>query len=110
MDQNLCVVQLAKLVVPDGLIAKRLGDIVQDLIGFLADRLLHLHLQNQMCSALQVQTELNAVGEIRFQYGQRFWRVGNSNQTDKTNKNDGDDEDCFPLEIRTHGLGWLRTP
>src|SRR6202030_1422312 len=35
VDQNLGVVQLAKLIIPDRLVAKRLGDIVEDLIGFL---------------------------------------------------------------------------
>src|SRR6266851_4797900 len=110
VHQNLRVAQLAKLIIADGLVAKLLGDIVQDLIGFLADRLLHLHLQDQVRAALQVQTKLNAVGKIRFQDGQRLWRIGNSNQTDKTYKNDGCDENCFPLEVRIHGLGWLRTP
>ncbi len=110
VHQNLRVVQLAKLVIPDSLVAKLLGYIVQDLVGFLADRFLHLHLEDQVRSALQVQTELDAIGEIRFQDGQRFWHIGNSNQTDNTNKNDACDENCFPLEIRTHGLDWLRTP
>src|ERR1700681_62280 len=62
-----------------------------------------------MRSALQIQTELDAVGKIRFQGGQGLWQIGNSNQPDKTNKNDGGDENCLPLEIGTHGLGWLRT-
>src|SRR5260221_675329 len=110
VHQNLRVAQLAKLVIADGLVAKLLGDIVEGLISFLADRLLYLYLQDKMRSSLQVQTELDAVGKIRFQSGQRLWRIGNSNQTDNTNKNDGCDENCLPLEIRIHGLDWLRTP
>src|SRR5712671_1767595 len=110
VDQDLRVAQLANFIIPDGLIAKRFGDIVQDLIGLLADRFLYLYLQNQMRSALQVQAELDAAGEIRFQGGERLRRIRNSNEPDNTYENDGGDENCFPLEIGTHGLDWLRTP
>src|SRR5712675_1658776 len=110
VDQDLRVAQLANFIIPDGLIAKRFGDIVQDLIGLLADRFLYLYLQDQMRPALQVQAELDAVGEIRFQGGERLRRIRNSNEPDNTDENDGGDENCFPLEIGTHGLDWLRTP
>ena len=110
VNENLRVAQLADFVVLDGFVTQQIGDAIERLIGFRADRLLHLHLKNQVRSALQIEAQLDAVREIGLQNREGFWRVGNSDQANNTYKNDAYDEDYFPLEIRIHGLDWLRTP
>ena len=60
VNQNLRVVHFAKLVVMDVLVAELRGQMIERLIGLLADGLVHLHLQDQMRAALQVQAQLDA--------------------------------------------------
>ena len=77
---------------------------VERLIGFRADGFLHLHLQNQVRSTLEVQTKLDAIGEIRLQGRIGLRHIGKSNQADNTGQHDTCDENCLPLKIRIHGL------
>ena len=56
MNQNLGVSELANLVVADRFVAQQGGDVIDCLIGFLADGFLHLHLKNQVRAALQIQS------------------------------------------------------
>src|SRR5262249_41691005 len=69
MNQDLRVVYLAKVVVVDVLIAQLGGQVVEGLIGILADGLVHLNLQDQVRAALQVQAQLDALAEVIAQRG-----------------------------------------
>ena len=40
------------------------GEAVNRLVGFLADGFLHLHLENEVRAALQIEPELDLVAEI----------------------------------------------
>ncbi len=75
MNQNLRVVDLAKFVVMDVLVAQLRGQVIERLIGLLADGLVHLHLQDQVRAALQVQAQLDALPEIVAQLRQPRWET-----------------------------------
>src|SRR5713101_6788579 len=109
VHQDLRIVQLAQLLVLDVLFPELRHDALQHLVRFLADRLLHLYLEDEVRAALQVQAELDVVGEIRLDAGPRSRLVRHAHQPNKTGNNDGGDEKHFPLEVRTHGLNWLGT-
>ena len=81
VHQNLRVAQLANVVVLDVLVAQQRREMVEGLVGFLADGFLHLHLQDQVRAALQVQAELDALRKIRFDSGPATWEENRDSPT-----------------------------
>src|SRR5258707_9460883 len=92
-DEDVRIVYTTNLIVADVFRAKLAGQTVHRLVRLLRDGFLHLPLKNQVRAALQVETQLDLVGEIVFQLreGSRRKR-GEAKQADKTSHNDGEDE------------------
>ena len=63
-DEELRVAYAADLIVMNVLGAELRGEAVNRLVGFLADGFLHLHLENEVRAALQIEPELDLVAEI----------------------------------------------
>ena len=93
----------AHFIVADALGAHLRRQSVDGLVGFLSDGFLHLHLENQVRAALQVQPQLDLPREIvlDLREGRREGRQA-KNEKD-TDQNDTEDENSFPLQIRIHG-------
>jgi len=83
-------------------VAQLLGQAVHHLIGFLSDGFLHLHLQYEVRAALQVQTEVDLLGEIVLKLRERRWKCRQSEQSIDAEKDHRQDEQRFPLQIRVH--------
>jgi len=64
--QNVGVVDAADFVVVNIFRAQLSDKPVDGLVRFLCNRFLHLHLKNQVGTALEVQAELDLVAEIIF--------------------------------------------
>ncbi len=47
--------------------------LVDSLVAALADGFVHLHLQDQVAAALQIQTQLDAVGEVLLHLAPATW-------------------------------------
>ena len=74
--QNVRVVHAANLAEVDVLVVQLLAELIDGLVAALADGLLDLHLQHEMAAALQVESQLDAVGEVLPRPARAKW--GNS--------------------------------
>ena len=75
---------------------------VEGLIGLLADGLIHLHLQNQVRAALQVEPELDAPGKIVAQLRQRGGQGRQTEQAINAEQNHQGDKNNLPFKIGVH--------
>jgi hypothetical protein len=87
----------------DILLAQLRGEPVHGLIGFLGHGFLHLHLQDQVCAALQVKSELDLMREIILERRVGRGERGHSENEIQTNKNYSEDKYDFPLQVGIHG-------
>ncbi len=100
--QDVRVVHAPNLIVVNIFRAHLADQPVHSLIGLLRNRFLHLHLQNQVRSALQVQAQLDLVAEIIFDLLDGGRERRRADQHVDTNQNHSQDEQSFPLQIGIH--------
>ncbi len=101
--QNVRVVDAPNLIVANALLAHLARESVQRLIRLLRDGFLHLHLQNQVRAALQVESQLDLVSEIIFQLCQRRWECRQTEKAVHAAQDDHHDEERSPLQVGIHG-------
>ena len=78
------------------LLVKLLGELVEGLVAVQADGFLHLHLQDKMAAAAQVESELHA---IRRNCPSRLaggGKIGQAEEAVETNEDHDQDENQFP--------------
>lgn len=78
------------------------GQMVESLVGLLAHRLIHLHLQDQVRAALQVEPQLDARPKILAQLSQGRGKGGQAKQPVETQEDHGENKDRFPSKIGIH--------
>src|SRR5260370_29965881 len=98
--EDVRVIHAANFVVADILVPELAGQPVHRLVRFLADGFLHLHLQDQVRPALQVQSELNLLRKISLDDCQGLREVGQSEKPVQTNQDDAYNEDYLPPRSR----------
>ncbi len=96
------IIDAANFIVANIFRAQLVGQAVDRLIGLLRYGFLHLHLQNQVRAALQIQPELDLVREVRFQVRHRGRKRRHAQQAIEAPENDDNDKNGFPLQIRMH--------
>ncbi len=86
------VIGAADFVVMNVLGAQLANQAVDGLIGFLGDGFLHLHLEDEMRSALKVEAELDLVAKVIFYLLQRGRKGRRADEHVDADENDSKDE------------------
>src|SRR6266403_305189 len=86
--EDVGIVGAAYLVVVNILGAQLVGQTVDRLVRFLGNGFLHLHLENQVRAALQVEAELNLTAEIVLHLRERFGKIRQTDKVIDTEQND----------------------
>src|SRR5262249_43800330 len=96
-NKNVGIVHAADFVGANSFVAQLPVEPVHHLIRFLRDSVLDLHLKNQVCTALQVKTELDLTAEVVLHLRNGRWKRRQSNQKIDGQQNNENNEDNFPL-------------
>src|SRR5579863_3323563 len=101
-DQYLRVAGPADFTDDDVFLVQLLVELVHRLIAALPDGFVHLNLQNEMAAAFEIETQFDAVGEVILQLRTGCWETGHPDDTENAKKNDKDNKDELPFELRIH--------
>src|SRR5277367_2542497 len=78
------------------------GELIDGFVAPLANRFLHLNLQDQMAAALQIEPKLDAIRNVLAKLSKRRGKLRQGNYSrDAKHDHDGD-ENKLPLQLGTH--------